>query len=79
VAIVTMKEEQEEGEKAKKVGKNCEDGEVPRMIALQGKMELEFIKNAKKKGKFQLIETNIATLTSIGIFYFMFVFFHSRL
>ncbi len=33
------------------------DGEVLHLIALQGEMELEFTKNAKKQGKFQLIET----------------------
>jgi len=33
-AIVTMKEEHEEGEKAKKARKYCGDGEVPCMIAL---------------------------------------------
>ncbi len=52
--IVTMKEEDEEGEKARK---NWADGEVLHLIALQGGMELEFMKNAKKQGKFQLIET----------------------
>jgi hypothetical protein len=44
----------EEGEKA---GKNWTDGEVLHLIAIRGGMELEFIKNAKKQGKFQLIET----------------------
>jgi hypothetical protein len=34
VVIVTMKEKDEEGEKAKKVGKNCANGEVLHMIAL---------------------------------------------
>jgi hypothetical protein len=54
MVIVTMKEE---GEKAKKAGKNCANGEVLLLIALQGEMELEFTKNAKKQVKFQLIET----------------------
>jgi hypothetical protein len=54
MAIVTTKEEDEEGEKA---GKFWVDGEVLHLIALQGEMELEFTKNAKKQGKFQLIET----------------------
>jgi hypothetical protein len=49
-----MKEEDEEGEKA---GKKWADGEVLHQIALWGEMELEFVKNAKKQGKFQLIET----------------------
>jgi hypothetical protein len=71
-----MKEEHEEGEKAEKVGKNCWDGEVLHLIALQGEMELEFTKNPKKQGKFQ---TNIVTLASIGMFSLIFVFFHSRL
>ncbi len=50
MAIVTTKEEDEEGEKA---GKIWADGEVLHLIA----MELEFTKNAKKQSKFQLIET----------------------
>jgi hypothetical protein len=33
------------------------DGGVLHLIALQGEMELEFTKNAKKQGKFQLIKT----------------------
>ncbi len=52
VVIITMKEEDEEGEKAKKAGKNSANGEVLHLIALQGKMELEFTKNAKKQLKF---------------------------
>ncbi len=54
-----MKKEQEEGEKAKKAGKNCGDGEVPCMIALQGKMELEFIENAKKKVNSNLLKPTL--------------------
>jgi hypothetical protein len=67
-----MKEEHEEGEKAEKVGKNCRDGEVLHLIALQGEMELEFTKNAKKQSKFQ---TNIATLASIRMLSFFLYFF----
>jgi 5'-3' exonuclease len=52
--IITMQDEDEEGEKA---GKNWADGEVLHLIVLQEGMELEFTKNAKKQGKFQLIET----------------------
>jgi hypothetical protein len=37
-----MKEEDEEGEKAKKAEKNSANGEVLHLFALQGKMELEF-------------------------------------
>jgi hypothetical protein len=55
--VVTMKEDAEEGEKAKKAGKNCANGEVLHLIALRGEMELEFTKNAKKQVKFQLMET----------------------
>ncbi len=55
--IVTMKKEDEEGEKAEKAGKNWADGGVLHLIALRGEMELEFTKNAKKQGKFQLIKT----------------------
>jgi hypothetical protein len=55
--IIIMKEEDEEGEKAEKVRKNWVDGEVLHLIALRKEMELEFTKNAKKQGKFQLIET----------------------
>jgi hypothetical protein len=33
------------------------DGEVLHLIVLQGKMELEFTKNAQKQDKFQLIQT----------------------
>jgi len=52
--IVITKEEHEVGEKARK---KWADGEVLHLIALQGKMELEITKNAKKQGKFQLIQT----------------------
>jgi hypothetical protein len=52
-----MKEEDEEGEKAEKVGKIWVDGEVLHLSALWKEMELEFTKNAKKRSKFQLIET----------------------
>jgi hypothetical protein len=52
-----MEKEDEEGGKAEKVGKNWVDGKVLHLIALRGGMELEFTKNAKKQGKFQLIET----------------------
>jgi hypothetical protein len=55
--IVIMKEEDEEGEKAEKVGKNWADGEVHYLITLQGKMQFVFTKNTKKQGKFQFIET----------------------
>jgi len=48
-----MKEEDEEGEN---VGKNWANGEVLHLIALQGEMKLEFVKNAKKQGTFQLIK-----------------------
>jgi hypothetical protein len=48
MAIITMKEEDEEGEKAKKAGKIWVDGEVLHLIALRREMELEFTKNAKK-------------------------------
>jgi hypothetical protein len=51
-----MKEEDDEGEKAKKAEKNCANGEVLHLIAVQGEMELEFTKNAKKQVRFQLIE-----------------------
>jgi len=44
-----MKEEDEEGEKAEKARKNWADGELLHLIALQGEMEIEFTKNAKKK------------------------------
>jgi hypothetical protein len=57
MAIITMKKEDEEGEKVEKARKNWVDGEVIHLIALQGEMELEFTINAKKQGKFQLIET----------------------
>jgi len=57
MAIVTMKREDEEGEKVEKARKNWVDGEVLHLIALQGEMELEFTINANKQGKFQLIET----------------------
>ncbi len=49
-----MKKEDEEGEKARK---NWANGEVLHLIALWEGLELEFTKNAKKQGKFQLIET----------------------
>ncbi len=52
-AIVTIKEEDEEGEY---VGKNWANGEVLHLIALQGEMKLEFAKNAKQQGTFQLIK-----------------------
>ncbi len=55
--IVITKEEHEVGEKVEKARKRWADGEVLHLIALQGKMELEFTKNAKKQGKFQLIQT----------------------
>ncbi len=57
VVVVTMKKEDEEGEKVEKVGENWVDGEVLHLIALRREMEFEFTKNAKKKDKFQLIET----------------------
>jgi hypothetical protein len=44
-----MKEEDEEGEKVEKARKNWVDGELLHLIALQGEMEIEFTKNAKKK------------------------------
>jgi hypothetical protein len=43
-----MTKEDEEGENAKRAGKNCGDGEVLYPIALQGEMELEFTKTVKK-------------------------------
>jgi hypothetical protein len=55
--IIIMKEEDEVGEKVEKAGKHWADGEVLHLIPLHGKMELEFIKNAKKQGKFQFIQT----------------------
>ncbi len=54
--IVTMKEEDEECDKVEKVGNNWANGEVLHLIALWREMEFEFTKNAKKKGKYQLIE-----------------------
>jgi len=57
VAIFKMKEEDEEGEKGEKVGKNWADGEVQHLNALQGETEFEFTKNTKKESKFQFIET----------------------
>jgi hypothetical protein len=48
-----MKEEDEEGEKARK---NWADGDVLHLIALRGGMELEFTKNAKKQRKFNLLK-----------------------
>jgi hypothetical protein len=44
-----MKEDDHEGEK---VENNWVDGEVLHLITLQGEMELEFAKNAKKQSKF---------------------------
>ncbi len=46
-----MKEEDEEGEKAKKVGKNWLDGEILHMIAPRKEMELEFTKMQRNKVK----------------------------
>jgi hypothetical protein len=57
MVIVTMKREDEEGEKVEKARKNWVKDEVLHLIALRGEMELEFTINAKKQGKFQLIET----------------------
>ncbi len=57
VVIVIMKEEDEVGEKVEKAKKIWVDGEVLHVIALRGKREFEFIKNAKKQGKFQFIQT----------------------
>jgi hypothetical protein len=51
-----MKEEDEECDKVEKVGNNWANGEVLHLIALWREMEFEFTKNAKKKGKYQLIE-----------------------
>jgi hypothetical protein len=60
-----MKEEDEEGEKARK---NWADGDVLHLMkALWRRMELEFTKNAKKQRKFQLIET-------LNHYYFCYVF-----
>jgi hypothetical protein len=42
--VVVVKDKDEEGDKARK---NWEDGEVLHPIALRGKMEFEFAKNAK--------------------------------
>jgi hypothetical protein len=47
MVIVTMKREDEEGEKVEKARKNWVDGEVLHLIALRGEMELEFTINAK--------------------------------
>jgi hypothetical protein len=52
-----MKEEDEKGEEAEKVGKNWADGEVHYLITLRGEMEFEFTKNTKKQGKFKFIKT----------------------
>jgi hypothetical protein len=57
MVIVVMKDEVEAGEKVEKARKNWADAKVLHLIVLQGKMELEFIKNAKKQGKFQFIQT----------------------
>ncbi len=54
-----MKDENEEGDK---VGKNWVDGEVLHLIALRGKMEPKFAKNAKKQGKICLCPWIFSTL-----------------
>jgi hypothetical protein len=55
VIIVTRKEEDEEGEKLRRLEKWA-NGEVLYLIALRGEMEFEFTINMKKQGKFQFIE-----------------------
>jgi hypothetical protein len=48
---IVIKDENEEGDKARK---NWVDGEVLHLIALRGELEPKFAKNAKKQGKFCL-------------------------
>ncbi len=48
---VVVKDENEEGDKARK---NWVDGEVLHLIVLRGEMKLKLAKNAIKKGKFCL-------------------------
>ncbi len=49
VVIIIMKHEDEEGEKAEKVGKNWVNGEVLHLNALWREMEFEFTKKWKNK------------------------------
>jgi hypothetical protein len=52
-----MKEDNEEGEKVEKARKKLGTWWSPHLITLWGEIEFEFTKNARKQGKFQLIET----------------------
>jgi hypothetical protein len=54
-----MKHEDEEGEKAEKVGKNWVNGEVLHLNALWGDMEFEFTKKWRNKVNSNLLRPRI--------------------